>query len=379
MQGARILAGFLQWHMGQRFDVCIRGDGVVGRSLALLLARERLRVALLRPAQDGPPQDVRAYAINRASRQALEAIRAWPSGDAPTPVKSMQVWGDEGGQIRFEAEPGQHALAWLIPATDLLEGLTQALHFAPQVTLIESLTGIEADLQVVCEGRDSSSRRELGITWDSRPYAQRALAARLRGSLPHDGQARQWFVKGEVMALLPMGGIGGCEWALVWSVSLERAGALQALSAEEFVAAITACVDTQAGDLSLCSPVMAWPLHLSQADRWVGPGWALAGDAAHTVHPLAGQGLNLGLADAVELARVIGEREFWRSPGDLRLLRRYERSRKADVQAMGLLTDGLQGLFGHTDARWQALRNWGMNAVGSQGWLKAWLMKQAMG
>jgi 2-polyprenyl-6-methoxyphenol hydroxylase-like FAD-dependent oxidoreductase len=97
------------------------------------------------------------------------------------------------------------------------------------------------------------------------------------------------------------------------------------------------------------------------------------------VHPLAGQGLNLGLADAAELARIIGEREFWRSPGDLRLLRRYERSRKADVQAMGLLTDGLQGLFSQNDARWQALRNWGMNAVGSQRWLKDWLMKQAMG
>ncbi len=365
--------------MSRKFDVCIRGDGVVGRSLALLLARDRLRVALLRPAQPSPQPDVRAYAINRASREALESIRAWPSGDTVTPVRSMQVWGDEGGQIRFESQPNQDELAWLIPATDLLDGLAQALHFAPQVTTVESLAGIEADLQVVCEGRDSSSRRELGITWDSRPYAQKALAARLRGSLPHAGQARQWFFNGEIMALLPMGGAEGCEWALVWSVSLERAEALQALSAQDFVAAITACVDTQAGDLSLCSPVMAWPLHLSRADRWVGEGWALAGDAAHTVHPLAGQGLNLGLADASELARVMGAREFWRSPGDLRLLRRYERSRKANVQAMGLLTDGLQGLFNQTDARWQALRNWGMNAVGSQHWLKAWLMKQAMG
>jgi len=366
--------------MSQRFDVCIRGDGVVGRSLALLLARERLRVALLRPAPPTSPQpDVRAYAMNRASRNVLETIRAWPQTDAVTPVQTMQVWGDEGGQIGFEPEAGQHELAWLVPATDLLEGLAQALHFAPQVTLIESLDGVEAKLPVVCEGRDSITRRELGISWDSRPYAQKALAARLRGSLPHAGQARQWFSGGEIVALLPLGGAEGHEWALVWSVSLERAEALQHLAAEDFVAALGARVDTQAGSLSLCSPVMAWPLHLSQADRWVGPGWALAGDAAHTVHPLAGQGLNLGLADANELARLIGEREFWRSPGDLRLLRRYERSRKADIQAMGLLTDGLQGLFSHHDARWQALRNWGMNAVGSQRWIKSWLMKQAMG
>lgn len=365
--------------MSRKFDVCIRGDGVVGRSLALLLARERLRVALQILPPRSRQDDVRAYAINRASRELLDGIRAWPPNEAVTPVRTMQVWGDEGGQIGFEPEAGQHELAWLVPATDLLEGLAQALHFAPQVTLLESLEGVEAQLQVVCEGRDSSTRRELGISWDSRPYAQKALAARLRGSLPHAGQARQWFTDGEIVALLPLGGAQGSDWALVWSVSVERAEALQHLSGDDFVAALGARVDTQAGSLSLCSPVAAWPLHLSQADRWVGPGWALAGDAAHTVHPLAGQGLNLGLADAGELARLIGEREFWRSPGDLRLLRRYERSRKADVQAMGLLTDSLQGLFGHTDARWQALRNWGMNAVGSQRWMKSWLMKQAMG
>jgi 2-polyprenyl-6-methoxyphenol hydroxylase-like FAD-dependent oxidoreductase len=124
---------------------------------------------------------------------------------------------------------------------------------------------------------------------------------------------------------------------------------------------------------------MAWPLQLARAERWVGPGWALAGDAAHTIHPLAGQGLNLGLADARELACVIREREYWRPLGDIRLLRRYERSRKADVLAMGLLTDGLQGLFAHTDARWQTLRNWGMNAVQGSGLIKSWLTRRAMG
>lgn len=151
----------------------------------------------------------------------------------------------------------------------------------------------------------------------------------------------------DILALLPMGGEQGREMALVWSVPLERAERLQALSASEFTHALQSALPADVGALTLSSDIMAWPLQLAQAQRWVGPGWALAGDAAHTVHPLAGQGLNLGLADARELARVLGAREYWRDLGDLRLLRRYERARKADVLAMGLITDGLQGLF-HT-------------------------------
>jgi 2-polyprenyl-6-methoxyphenol hydroxylase-like FAD-dependent oxidoreductase len=131
--------------------------------------------------------------------------------------------------------------------------------------------------------------------------------------------------------------------------------------------------------LELASGLSSWPLALSRAERWVGPGWALAGDAAHTVHPLAGQGLNLGLADAAGLAAVIHEREYWRGLGDEKLLRRYERSRKADVAAMGAVTDGLQGLFAQNDVRWQALRNWGMKGFALSGPLKAWVTRQAMG
>lgn len=365
--------------MASPFDVCIRGDGVVGRSLALLLAQQRLKVALLQSARATPGCDVRAYAINRASRELLQEIRAWPAEESVTPVSAMQVWGDEGGQIRFEPQPGQDELAWLVPASDLMDKLDQALRFAPQVTVIDSPLEVEAQLQVVCEGRDSISRQALGIQWDSRPYAQKALAARLQSPLPHGGQAHQWFVDGEILALLPMGGSGGRDWALVWSVPLDRAQTLQALSAQAFAMAVQARVGTLAGPLTLTSPVTAWPLHLSRANRWVAPGWALAGDAAHTVHPLAGQGLNLGLADVRELARIVGGREFWRSPGDLRLLRRYERARKADVQAMGLLTDSLQGLFSYNHSQWQTLRNWGMNAVGSQRWIKSWLVRKAMG
>ena len=129
----------------------------------------------------------------------------------------------------------------------------------------------------------------------------------------------------------------------------------------------------------MASERAAWPLQLAQADRWCGPGWVLAGDAAHTVHPLAGQGLNLGLADARELAQVLHEREYWRSVGDLKLLRRYERSRKADVLAMAGATDGLQQLFAQQAEPWATLRNWGMTGFDRSGPLKNWVARQAMG
>jgi 2-polyprenyl-6-methoxyphenol hydroxylase-like FAD-dependent oxidoreductase len=120
-------------------------------------------------------------------------------------------------------------------------------------------------------------------------------------------------------------------------------------------------------------------LALSSVDRWVGPGWALAGDAAHTVHPLAGQGLNLGLGDAACLSQVLAGREYWRSLGDEKLLRRYERARKADVAAVSAVTDGLHGLFSQAGTAWQSARNWGMKSVSSSQPLKNWLMKRAAG
>jgi 2-polyprenyl-6-methoxyphenol hydroxylase-like FAD-dependent oxidoreductase len=142
---------------------------------------------------------------------------------------------------------------------------------------------------------------------------------------------------------------------------------------------VTEAAQGALGAMTLASERASWPLQLSRADRWCGPGWVLAGDAAHTVHPLAGQGLNLGLADAQELAKVLHGREYWRELGDMRLLRRYERSRKADVQAMGMVTDGLQQLFAHSGGPWPLLRNWGMTGVDRSGPVKDWLARQAMG
>ncbi|MFN3568632.1 MAG: FAD-dependent monooxygenase [Polaromonas sp.] len=367
--------------MSKPFDVCIRGGGVVGRTLALLLARDRLRVALVaRPAPDNPAappvQDVRAYALNSASRQLLESLRAWPEASAATAVKDMQVWGDDGGHLEFSAGGGT-PLAWIVDVPALEQQLAEAVRYQPQIETVPA--PVPAALSVVCEGKASSSRNDFGAAWTVKPYPQKALAARLQSDQPHHGLARQWFSQGEVLALLPMDGDHGNSLALVWSVPVERAAALEKLSPEEFSAAVQLACGAEAGRLKLTSGRSSWPLALATADRWVGPGWALAGDAAHTVHPLAGQGLNLGLGDAAELAAVLHAREYWRGLGDEKLLRRYERARKADVAAMGAVTDGLHSLFAQTDVRWQALRNWGMTGFAKSGPFKQWVTRQAMG
>ncbi len=369
----------LKWAMSKPFDVCIRGGGVVGRTLALLLARERLRVALVaRPAPDSPAvEDVRAYALNSASRQLLESLRCWPEAPAATAVRDMKVWGDDGGQLAFSAGSSGAALAWIVDVPALEHKLAQAVQYQPQIEIVPA--PVAAALSVVCEGKASSSRNEFGAGWTVKRYPQKAIAARLHSDQPHHGVARQWFSQGEVLALLPMEGDQGNSLALVWSVTVERAALLESLSPEDFSAAVQRACGAEAGRLQLASARSGWPLALATAERWVGPGWALAGDAAHTVHPLAGQGLNLGLADAAELAAVIHAREYWRGLGDEKLLRRYERARKADVAAMGAVTDGLHGLFAQTDVRWQALRNWGMTGFAKSGPLKQWVTRRAMG
>ncbi len=377
--------------MSRSFDVCIRGDGVVGHALALLLARERLRVALVVcPQASQSPEialaDVRAYALNSASRTLLQTLRAWPEPAFATPVLEMQVWGDSGGKLDFnarslpksvESDPADHALAWIVDVPELEQQLRQATRYQPHIEIVDEAP--PAALKVICEGQKSSSRNELSGQVVFKSYAQKAIAARLVSDHPHHGVARQWFSGGDVLALLPLGGPDGNSLALVWSVSVERAGALQKLSAEAFCTALQIDCGQQVGALHLTSERAAWSLSLSHAARWVGPGWALAGDAAHKVHPLAGQGLNLGLADAASLAGVIAAREYWRALGDEKLLRRYERSRKAEVAATAAVTDGLHGLFAQRDAPWQTLRNWGMNGFTRSGPLKNWVARQAAG
>ena len=371
--------------MPQTLDVCIRGSGIVGRTLALLLARERLRVGLVEaPVAPGatPAADVRAYALNRASRELLESVRGWPADEAAaTPVRHMQVWGDRGSELNFDAGTlGASALTWIVDVPVLEAQLQEAVRYQPQIERLSAPA--PAKLTVVCEGRASSTRAEFGVEFEVAPYPQHALAARIQCEKPHGQVARQWFAHGNILAFLPMGGAQGNFVAIVWSVSPEQAARLQQLAPADFCRELEQASGLALGTLKLVSERRTWPLQKAQARQWSGRAaagaWVLAGDAAHNVHPLAGQGLNLGLADVAELTRVLHGRDYWRGVDDEKLLRRYERARKAGMLALDAGMDGLQLLFAREGEAWSALRNWGLRGVERSGWLKQWLAQRAM-
>lgn len=422
------------------YDVCVRGRGAVGQALALSLARLGLRVALLggaAPAVSGP--DVRTYALGARAVALLRQLRVWDAlldarPAAATRVLDMQVHGDGGGHLEFSAwQQGLGELAWIVDAGALERELDAALRFAPHVARVDA--PVAAPLTALCEGRDSSTRAALGVDEERIDYGQQAIAARLMCDRPHHGTAHQWFRAPDVLALLPFdlppapvssgaaapgaatveptaegsagpgmpgadadappaaptaGGRaaagpaptgGGRGYGLVWSLPADRARELLALDEAAFEHALHEATGGAAGRLALRGPRAAWPLRLAKAARWHGPGWVLVGDAAHAVHPLAGQGLNLGLADVDTLAAVLAERqrdEPWRTLGDERLLARYARRRAAPTWAMGRVTDGLLQLFSHPASPVRELRNRGLDLVNRLPPLKRWLTDRAL-
>ena len=392
----RLVLRFYNDRMAQNFDVCIRGAGIVGRALALMLAQERLRVALVASAPTAAAaaqDDVRAYALNAASAQLLQGLRVWPQVDHVTAVRQMQVHGDGDSCVQFAA--GAHdvdALAWIVEVPALEQRLAQAVSYQPLIEVVDA--PVPAPLTAICEGRASRTRQELGVEFDVQPYAQTAIATRLRCEHAHEQIARQWFSPLGILALLPLGGAQGQDVAVVWSVPHNMAEQWLHADADDFVEMLDGLSHSALGRLQLQGARMAWPLQQATAQRWCGAwpipvtqegntasagSWVLVGDAAHNVHPLAGQGLNLGLADVATLAQLLAGRGEWRSTGDLRLLRRYERTRKAAMLPLGWVMDGIQQLFARPEGKVQMLRNWGMNQFERSGPIKQWAVRQAMG
>ena len=382
---------------GKRFDVCVSGSGAVAMSLALALSAEGFSVAWARAEAFQAPhsQDVRTYALNARAIELLTRLRIWPALQAfSAPVFDMQIRGDEGGQLHFSAwQQRVTELAWIVDAGALERLLSEALRFAPRVEVVgplkDGLAPVSASLLAICEGKFSDTRRALGVSFDRQPYGHSGVAARLVSSRPHQGVARQWFRSPDVLALLPFNQPDPqASYGLVWSVPQERAHSLTSLSPADFERELKQAIeasDPQAlplvGDLKLASEVASWPLSLARASRWAGPGWVLLGDAAHQVHPLAGQGLNLGLADVDTLLAVLTEAqrsEPWREPGDERLLQRYVRQREWPTRAMASVTDGMLHLFADSRAPLKTLRNVGMSAVERLGPLKQWLVGRAL-
>jgi ubiquinone biosynthesis UbiH/UbiF/VisC/COQ6 family hydroxylase len=342
------------------------------------------------------PFDSRIYAIAPSSVALLEQLKVWPAVDAARvqPVAKMRVFGDQGAELQFDAwQAALPRLATIVEESELLRVLAAAAGFAAGLTRIEAPfdalqshpdrvglrladgQAIDARLVVAADGARSALRAAAGITAQELSYGQTAVVANLGCEKLHRGTAWQWFdpING-VVALLPLPG----EFvSLVWSAP--QALAEELLASGDLAARLAARTGANLGRLTTTGRPLGFPLRRLTVDRLVGPRLALVGDAAHVVHPLAGQGLNLGLADVSELLRVLDGRERWRNPGDAVLLRRYERQRAEPVGLMRLTTHALARLFARDDTVSRQMRNLGLMAVDALPPLKHALIRHAAG
>lgn len=388
--------------MAEPYDVVIIGAGLVGASLAAALAPADLRVAVVESHAPPPPADdsawdSRIYTVSPGCAEFLASIDAWQtlSEARITCVDNMRVWGDDArAELDFSAyDAGLRELAFTAENGRMQHALWQRLQQLPHVSLIcpakaEAVTWhadrvelqladgrtIAAKLLVGADGADSWVRAQAGIALHARDYRQLGVVANFSTAQPHRDTAFQWFRRDGVLALLPL---AGNRVSMVWSAAEDHARELLALDPDALAARVGEACGEILGAMQIITPAAAFPLRLQRVAHFVQPRIALIGDAAHVVHPLAGQGVNLGLRDARELATVLQNRGPQRDCGDYLLLRRYARARREDIAAMAFATDALLKLFA-ADASWVAgLRNFGLRLVDHQQILKSLLIRHA--
>jgi ubiquinone biosynthesis UbiH/UbiF/VisC/COQ6 family hydroxylase len=384
-----------------RVDIAIVGAGLVGASLARSLAQTSFSLAVVEGAP--PPErtrewDARIYALSPGNVAFLDALGAWGALDRSRvcPVRAMRIFGDDGrSRMAFSAyETGVNELAWNVEAGELQRALWMLLERQPNLTLVyparpvslEVGAGaatlgtdgghlVQARLLVGADGANSWVRREAGFDADARSYGEQGVVANFACERPHRDIALQWFRADGVLAFLPL---PGERISIVWSTSDAHAAELMSLPPDEFCTRVAEAGAGMLGKLDLLTPPAAFPLAHLAVRHSVKPRLALIGDAAHVVHPLAGQGVNLGFGDARALAAMLEGRPASRDPGDYSLLRRFERSRAEDILAMRLLTDGLQRLFGARQPWVARLRNLGLNLTDAIPVVKTMLARRAM-
>ncbi|MGH8764756.1 MAG: UbiH/UbiF family hydroxylase [Burkholderiales bacterium] len=386
-------------------EIAIAGGGMIGAALACALRGEKLALVSQGPvvavAENG--FDARVYALSPANAAFLAGMGAWDAipRERKTPVHAMRVYGDDGAsRIEFDAyRSGVAQLAWIIEdravqaslwrALAGQDGLTRydscavdALEFGEQGAELRLTDGrhVAAHLVIGADGARSTVREQAGIAIGAQDYGQTAVVANFASERPHRNVALQWFMgaehAGSVLALLPL---PGNHVSMVWSTGSTVAARLLALEPQALAREVAGASHRTLGDLSLVTPARGLPLQRLAARRLVAPRVVLAGDAAHVIHPLAGQGANLGLQDAGALAEVLRGREPGRDPGDQSLLRRYERTRAEAILAMQVTVHGLFRLFDAPGPGFGRLRNAGLNLADRMPVLKNMLMRHAMG
>jgi len=380
------------------FELAVVGGGPVGASLAraarglvtALVAHERRDLA----GRAGGAFDARMYALSPGNVEFLRGLGVWQrlAPERLCAVHAMRVFGDDGAScIEFDAyQAGVAALAWIVEDAALQDALWDGLEaevVAPArcaelrandeaaVLRLEDGRRVSAKLVVGADGASSFVRREAGIEAAESDYGEAAVVANFRCEKPHRNTAFQWFQAGAVLALLPL---PDGQVSMVWSLPAAEAARVERLEPQALCREVALASRQSLGALSVSTPPRSYALRRLSARRLVASRVALAGDAAHVVHPLAGQGLNLGLQDVRELAAVLASREPMRDPGELGLLRRYERSRAEPILAMDGMVDGLHALFFARNPLAARLRNAGLNLAGRVPVLKNILMRHAM-
>jgi 2-polyprenylphenol 6-hydroxylase len=396
----------------ERAEVVIVGAGLVGAALACLLGEAGVEVALvdareslLDPEAAGRGQPgMRVSALTPVSQRLLEGLGAWEwmAARRISPYRFMQVWDAEGsGAVSFSAEQAGVALLGHIVENDVtLAALERRLTALPSVRLVlgSRVAGLEAagddrrvrladgrrlvaPLVVAADGASSPLREFAGIETRQRDTGHRAVVTTVKVARPHGDVARQAFLPTGPLAFLPLrldGERHHC--SIVWSTSPEEVERLQGLSAEALGGELATAIDHRLGTVTVVDRTVAFPLVQRHAQRYVLPGLALVGDAAHSIHPLAGQGVNLGLMDAAVLAEeLLAARGRGVPLGDARWLARYARRRRGDNAGMLALMDGFRLLFGARHPALTLARNLGMGAVDRLTPLKRLLMQQAIG
>ena len=396
--------------MEMRADLLIVGAGMVGSALALALRHSGLQILLLdggpltvKPFDAQAPFEPRVSALSAASQRILERLGAWDgiAQRRATPYSDMHVWDGSGtGQIHFSAA-SVHAqtLGHIVENRVVQDGLLERLHDSDIGLLanarLEQLRRsgdewllsladgrqLRAPLVIAADGANSAVRRLAGCETREWDYLHHAIVTSVRCSAGHQATAWQRFTDEGPLAFLPLTRDGQQDWcSIVWSTTPEHAEQLMALDEAAFLQALERAFEGRLGDVLQADPRVCVPLRQRHAKRYVDDGLALIGDAAHTIHPLAGQGVNLGFLDAAVLAEVlVNACERGERLADVKVLSRYERRRMPHNLALMAAMEGFERLFQANPLPLRWLRNSGLKLVQQMPEAKAMFVRQALG
>lgn len=386
-------------------DVAIVGGGMVGAALALALAKAGFDIAVIEPRAPKPwsardEVDLRVVALAPSSVGLFERLDVWQeiAASRAGAYRRMRVWDALApGELAFDAaDEGRAALGFIVENRLIQHTLWQAMQHATRITLrcpakvaatdaapdkraltLDDGSTIAARLVVAADGADSALRGMTGIGTSDRDYGQRAIVAHVTTERAHESTAWQRFLPGATLAFLPL---ADGRSSVVWSAPEAEVARLLVLDDAAFCAELGAAFDFRLGRITVTTPRASFPLRMKLAERYLAPRFALIGDAAHAVHPLAGQGVNLGLRDVDELCAALtqardAQRDFAAEP----VLRRYERRRRSDNVLSARAFDAIQRVFGSEAMPVAALRGAGLAVVGKVASLKNVFARHAAG